>query len=158
MKRGLQAVFYTFFSRKFLTFCLLGCINTFDASLISYLASFIMQENIAANVGYLGSLVIAFFLSCRFIFKKSPTLKAMIRFFISYIPNYIIFNLVSAISINAWHWQPEWGTALAIMVGGPITFVIIKIYAFGTPHPFHLHRSESKTDTDSEDKNNFKGE
>ncbi len=140
MKRGIQAIFYTFFSRKFLTFCLLGCVNTFNASLLTYFADFVLQKNLAANFGYIGSLIIAFFLNCKFIFKKPPTLKAMIRFCISYIPNYIIFNLVSAIAINAWHLEPEWGTALSVMVGGPITFVIIKVYAFGTPREIRVHR------------------
>ena len=149
MRRSLKAIYYTFFSRKFLTFCLLGCINTFNAALISFLVEYILQENVASIVGYLGSLTIAFFLSCRFVFKRTPTTKAAIRFFISYIPNFIIFNLVSIITINAWHWNVEWATALSVMVGGPITFFIIKIYAFGSPHFFNMDKKRADDDSEN---------
>ena len=134
----------TFLNRRFLTFCLLGCVNTFNASLFSFIAEFLLHKNLAAIFGYLASLVVAFFLSCRFVFKKPPKLSSIIRFFISYIPNFILFNLVSIIAINAWGWRVEWATAVAIMIGGPLTFVIIKLYAFGSPHKFANIR---KTDT-----------
>ena len=58
-------------------------------------------------------------------------MKKYLRFLISYIPNLIIYTLVSFITINLWQLDQFWATVLATAAGGPITFVIIKIYAFG---------------------------
>ena len=82
-------------------------------------------------MGYAVALSIAYLLSSRFIFFSKPNIHKYIRFVISYIPNFIIFYLVTFITISKWELPQFWGTALAAVVGGPITYVIIKIYAFG---------------------------
>lgn len=114
----------------FIQFCLLGIINTFNDALFSWLAHFIMQENVAAVAGYAVALTIAFFLSCKVIFKSKPDFRKYIRFIISYIPNFIIFFLVTFITINTLHLPQFWATVLAAMAGGPVTYIIIKLYAF----------------------------
>lgn len=121
----------TFLSKGFLEFCILGFINCFNDSLFSWIAEKVFQKNVAAVVGYAVSLTIAFFLTSRFIFKSQPTVKKYYRFLLSYIPNFIIFFLVSIITINAWHLHQFVATFIAAAAGGPITYLIIKIYAFG---------------------------
>ena len=123
---------HTFLSRGFIEFCALGLINTFNDSFFSWLISLLLgRGNLAAVLGYAVALSIAYMLSCRVIFKKKPSYKSYIRFLISYIPNFIIFFLVTFITINTWHLPQFWATAIAAAAGGPITYVIIKIYAFG---------------------------
>lgn len=121
----------TFVSKKFAEFCVLGVINTFNDALFSWAAHYLMQENAAAVVGYFIALTISFFLSGRVIFKKTPTLKRYIRYVISYIPNFLIYFLVTFITINTLGLNQFLGTVFAAMAGGPITYIIIKIYAFG---------------------------
>ena len=122
----------TFLSRGFIEFCLLGLVNTFNDSLFSWLFSLLVgRGNLAAALGYSVALSIAYMLTCKVIFKNRPGLKSYFRFIVSYIPNFIIFFLVTFITINTWHLPQFWATALAAMAGGPITYVIIKIYAFG---------------------------
>ena len=121
----------TFVSKKFIAFCCLGVINTFNDAFFSWLYHFVMQENVAAVLGYFSALTIGFFLSSRFIFKKTPTLNRYIRYGISYIPNFIIYFLVTFITINTMNLPQFWGTVLAAMMGGPITFIIMKVYTFG---------------------------
>ena len=91
-----------FLNKKFIGFCAIGIINTFNTAFFSWLAHFKIQENISAHIG----------------------------FFISLTINYIL-TLVSFITINLWQLDQFWATVLATAAGGPITFVIIKIYAFG---------------------------
>ncbi len=110
---------------------MLGVVNTFNDAFFSWLAHFVMQENVAAVLGYFIALTIGFFISCRVIFKTTPTLSRYIRFGVSYIPNFIIYFLVTFITINTMELPQFWATVLAAMAGGPITFVIIKVYAFG---------------------------
>ena len=121
----------TFVSKKFICFCALGVINTFNDAFFSWIYHFVMQENVAAVLGYFTALTIGFFLSSRFIFKKPPALNRYIRYGISYIPNFIIYFLVTFITINTLNLPQFWGTVLAAMMGGPITFVIMKVYTFG---------------------------
>ena len=123
----------TFLSKGFIEFCALGLINTFNDSFFSWMFSlipFIGRGNLAAVMGYGVALSIAYFLTCKIIFKNKPNLKSYLRFLVSYVPNFIIFYLVTFITINTWHLHQFWATALAAAAGGPITFVIIKIYAF----------------------------
>ncbi len=121
----------TFVSKYFIEFCVLGVINTLNDAIFSSFYHWLgLQDNVAAVVGYYTALTIAFFLSSRFIFKKRPSLKRYIRFFVSYIPNFIIFFLVTFVTINTMGLPQFWGTILAAMVGGPVTFVIMKIYTF----------------------------
>ena len=122
----------TFLSRGFIEFCALGIVNTFNDSLFSWLISLLVgRGNLAAALGYMGALSIAYLLTCKVIFKNKPSVKSYVRFLISYIPNFIIFFLVTFITINTWHLHQFWATAIAAAAGGPITYVIIKVYAFG---------------------------
>lgn len=121
----------TFISKKFIEFCVLGLVNTFDHGLFSKLFSLVMQPNAAYVVGFFCSNIIAYFLSSYIIFKKNPHLQRYIRFIISYIPNLIIGFLVTFITINTMQLPQFWGTVIAAAVGGPVTFVIMKVYTFG---------------------------
>ncbi len=122
----------TFVSKKFIYFCGLGVINTLNDAIFSLIYHELgLQDNIAAVLGYFTAFTIAFFLSSYFIFKSKPALDRYIKFFISYIPNFIIFFLVTFITINTMELPQFWGTILAAMAGGPITFVIMKVYTFG---------------------------
>ena len=121
----------TFVSKKFIAFCCLGAINTLNDAIFSSVYHLIgLQDNVAAVLGYYTALTIAFFLSSHFIFKRKPILQRYIRFFVSYIPNFIIFFLVTFITINTMELPQFWGTILAAMMGGPVTFIIMKIYTF----------------------------
>ena len=119
-------------SKNFIEFCVLGVINTLNDAIFSSVYNwFGLQNNIAAVLGYFTALTIAFFFSCFFIFKRKPSLNRYVKFLISYIPNFIIFFLVTFITINTMGLPQFWGTILAAVAGGPITFVIMKVYAFG---------------------------
>ncbi|MBQ2933908.1 MAG: GtrA family protein [Clostridia bacterium] len=121
----------TFVSKRFIMFCLLGVFNTFNHSWLSTVFSYVMQANLAYAVGNYFSLSIAFFLSSYFVFKRSPSVIRYIRFLMCYIPSFIIGFLMGFITLNILGLHQFWGTALAAITGGPITFVIIKVYTFG---------------------------
>ncbi len=121
-----------FLTKGFIEFCVIGVINTFNDAVFSLLFHKMgLQGNAAAVLGFFIALTIAFFLNCRVIFKRRPKLKRYIRFVVSYIPNFIIYFLVTFITINTMKLPQFWGTVLAAVAGGPITYIIIKVYAFG---------------------------
>ena len=130
MKNFLLKLKRTFFNIGFLEYCAIGFLNIFNSALFSSLASLIMQENAAAVFGYICSVTIAFVLNCYLIFKKKPSLRRYFRFAISYIPNFIFYFTGSFFTLNLLGLPQFWGTVLASMIGGPITFLIIKLYTF----------------------------
>lgn len=121
----------TFLNKKFIGFCLIGIINTFNTAFFSWLLHFRIQDNIAAHIGYFISLTINYVLNSLVVFKSRLTLKKYFKFILSYIPNLIIYTFVTLLTINVFHLGQFWATVLATMAGGPITFVIIKLFTFG---------------------------
>lgn len=133
MRHKFKIIADIFLCRNFLFFTLLGSFNTFNAATVSSLTSRFLQDNIAAIVGYLASISISYFLNSKLVFRRKPSLKRYGKFLISYIPTFIIYSLVTFITINTWGLPQFWGTVLAAITGGPITFTIVKLYAFGKP-------------------------
>ena len=122
----------TFLNKKFIGYCLIGIINTFNTAFFSWLAHFKVQENIAAYIGYFISLTINYILNSIIVFKNRLNFRRYLRFLLSYVPNFIIYTLVSLLTINVMQINQFWATVLATAAGAPITFVIIKLFAFGS--------------------------
>lgn len=130
MEKKLKMFSKTFFSVKFLGFCLIGIINTLNSAFFSWLTHLFLQENLAAVCGYIISLTINYVLNSTLIFKKKLSLRSLFRFTLSYIPNFIIYFLITFLTINTLNFSQFIGTVIAAMAGGPVTFIIIKLYAF----------------------------
>ena len=71
------------------------------------------------------------FLNSYVIFKRPPSLKRYIRFLIAYVPYFTIGFLVTFITMNTLHLSQFTATVLAAVAGGPITFIVMRVYAFG---------------------------
>ncbi len=131
MQRLLSGFKHTFVSKKFIGYCLIGIVNTFNTAFFSWLAHFRVQENVAAYIGYFISLTINYILNSIIVFKNRLALRRYFRFLLSYVPNFFIYTLVSLLTINVMQINQFWATVLATAAGAPITFVIIKLFAFG---------------------------
>lgn len=131
MQRLLCGLRHTFVSKKFIGYCFIGIFNTFNTAFFSWLAHFRVQDNIAAYIGYFISLTVNYILNSIIVFKNRLALRRYFRFLLSYVPNFIIYTLVSLLTINVMHINQFWATVLATAAGAPVTFVIIKLFAFG---------------------------
>ena len=121
----------TFLNEYFIKFCILGIFNTVVHGVLSKIFSLVLQPNAAFALGFFGSNVIAFLLNSYVIFNKPASLKRYIRFLIAYIPYFTIGFLVTFITINTLKLPQFTATVLAAVACGPITFVIMRVYAFG---------------------------
>ena len=90
----------TFFSYNFIMFVVIGVINTLNSVWISYLLSLALDANLSFAAGYIISLGIAYILNSVFNFKQKLSFVRFIKFAISYIPNFIIQNVVVIIVYN----------------------------------------------------------
>lgn len=119
-----------FLSIEFMKFVIIGVINTFNGTLFSYIYSSFLNENIAFIFGYITGLLISYLLNSYFTFKESLSIQKFIRFAISYIPNFLIQYIVVLIVINILGWYNLIAYGLAALIGVPVTFIIMKLFAF----------------------------
>lgn len=120
----------TFFTKQFFIFVTIGLINTFIGVVFSYIFSSFLNENIAFVVGYICGLFISYLLNSFFTFKEALDFNKFIKFAISYIPNFIIQNIVVLIVFNMMGLHKLIAYILAAIIGVPITFILMKFFAF----------------------------
>lgn len=120
-----------FLSLEFFMFILIGCVNTINGIVFSWLYSLLFNANFAFVCGYITSLAIAYILNSKIIFKQKLCFEKFIKFCISYIPNFIIQNLTVLLLYNVLGWYKLIAFAAAAVIGIPVTFVFVKIFAFG---------------------------
>ncbi|KAI3349475.1 GtrA family protein, partial [Clostridium botulinum] len=63
-------------------------------------------------------------------FRENLDLNKFIKFSISYIPNFIIQNIVVLIVFNVMGLHKLIAYVLAAIIGVPVTFVLMKFFAF----------------------------
>ncbi|WP_278832154.1 GtrA family protein [Mitsuokella multacida] len=132
MRVDWQTVKHHFFTRAFLLFLVVGTINTFLCSfLATVIEPLVGNANLAFNIGYLLSNVNAYLLNSVFVFPTRMTLVRYVKFFLSYVPNYIIQNAIVFVAYNLLGLPSIASYLLAAILGVPITFLCVKIFAFG---------------------------
>ncbi len=120
----------TFVNTKFMQFCLFGVVNTFNTAIFSQIfVWFDVAENLSAIIGYILSLQIAFLLTSKYIFRAKPTIGKYYRFLLSYLPSFLVYVMLHAI-ISENVDTTFVATLISVLLSGPITFAIVKIYAF----------------------------
>ena len=120
-----------FFSREFFSFLIVGGINTINGILCSYIYSIFLDVNVSFVLGYITALTISYILNSTLVFRQSMGFVKFIKFCISYIPNFIIQNIFVWIFYNMLGWNKLIVFALAAVIGVPVTFIIMKFFAFG---------------------------
>jgi putative flippase GtrA len=70
-------------------------------------------------------------MNSRFVFHDTLSVSRFIKFFVSYIPNYIIQNIIVVIFYNWLGYPPIVSYLIAAILGIPVTFLLVKLFAFG---------------------------
>jgi putative flippase GtrA len=130
MESVIQKFKNTFFTKEFIIFLIIGVVNTFNGTIFSYIYSSFFNENIAFIVGYISGLFISYILNSFITFKEKLTFSKFIKFSISYIPNFIIQNIVVIIIFNMMGLNKLIAYMLAAIIGVPVTFILMKFFAF----------------------------
>lgn len=119
----------TFFSKQFIIFITIGIINTFNGSAFSYIFSNFLKPNTAFLPGYISGLLISYLLNSFITFKEKLSFEKLIKFIISSIPNFIVQYIV-VIACTSVGLHKLIAYMLAAIIGVPITFILIKFFAF----------------------------
>lgn len=122
---------HMFINPEFFMFLVVGVINTLSNVIFSTIYSmFIPSTTIAFLPGYITSNVVSYLLNSALTFKERLGFVKFIKFFISYIPNFIIQTLIVWLFDTFIHGPSIIAYAVAAVIGVPVTFVIMKIFAF----------------------------
>ena len=119
-----------FFSFEFFRFLVIGCVNTLNGVVFSYLFSRALPAQVAFWCGYVLSLGISYLLNSAITFHERLSFPKMLRFFVSYIPNFLIQNVVVFLVHGVFGGTELLAYILAAVIGIPVTFLILKLFAF----------------------------
>ena len=120
-----------FFNRAFIMFLVVGCINTFNGVFLAWLLEFVSPwNNLNFNIGYIIGNIVAYWLNCKLVFPSPMSVRQYVRFAISYIPNYLIQNIIVLIFFNWLGFPSVVSYIIAAILGIPVTFLMVKIFTF----------------------------
>jgi len=119
-----------FLNKEFILFIIIGVINTFNGVVFSFIYSSLLNENLAFILGYISGLAVSYILNSYITFKEKLAFTKFIKFAISYIPNFIIQNIVVIITFNILGLHKLIAYCLAAIIGIPVTFILLKFFAF----------------------------
>jgi HAD superfamily phosphoserine phosphatase-like hydrolase len=121
----------TFFTPNFFIFVFCGGCGTLVNFLFSLLFSEKLNETLSYVFGYGLSLFVTYLLNSFLIFKQKLSPGRFVKFVVSYIPNFLILFTFVAVLLNIFHVWKVIVYAGAAVFGLPVTYLIVKIFAFG---------------------------
>jgi putative flippase GtrA len=119
-----------FFSPEFFRFLVIGCINAFNGVLFAYLLSLLFPAQVSFICGYLLSLVISYVINSLFTFHEIISISKMLKFMVSYIPNFLIQNAVVFVLLTLLRLPELLSFTVAAVIGVPVTFILLKLFTF----------------------------
>ncbi len=129
---GLKKVARTFVSRHFLMYIIIGSFNTLNTAVISHLLSKIIYDYPSSYLAFVIALSIGYVLNAKVNFHHKLMLSEYLKFMSIYIPHFIIFAAISTIALSIWNFPPFWATVTASVAGAPITYLVMRFFAFGS--------------------------
>jgi putative flippase GtrA len=120
----------TYFSKDFILFVFCGGTGTLVNFVFASLISIRIEPTLAYVLGYAISLFATYALNARLIFNDKLNLISFFKFLGSYIPNFLILFSFVAVFINIFFWNKILVYALAGLLGLPVTFILVKLFAF----------------------------
>ncbi|MBQ3124273.1 MAG: haloacid dehalogenase-like hydrolase [Clostridia bacterium] len=121
-----------FFSKEFIKFVFVGVASTlFNVVFSAIYRIFIPDTTLAFLPGYITANVFSYLLNSLMTFKERLSFIKYIKYFISYIPNFIIQTIIVFAYAKLFPTSPDiWAYIAAAIIGVPVTFVIMKMFTF----------------------------
>ncbi len=120
-----------FSASEFFRFLSIGIINVFSSTFFSWLFSILLRSaNISFVFGYLLSLTCSYLLNSNIVFRKKLTFIKYIKFCISYIPNFLIQNIIVYVEYNLLSLDAFLSYFIAGAIAFPLTFILLKLKVF----------------------------
>ena len=117
-----------FFNKQFLTFGIIGGINTVGSVLIyMLLVSFNVQVGLASLLGDCLTMIVSYFLNMRFTYHEKPNLKSFVTFPISYVPGTLLNMIFTVIFVDVLGAPKMIAKALALPITIPLNYLTMSV-------------------------------
>jgi len=126
----IQKMKENFLTKDFLLFVLCGGMGTVTNFLVSLIVSTRLDPVLSYVIAYGISLFVTYTLNAKLVFSAALKPKDFIRFVISYVPNFFILFSFVYVFINRLYWNKVIVYALAGLLGIPVTYILVKVFAF----------------------------
>jgi len=120
-----------FLTKDFALFVLCGGIGTLANVVCSSLFSTLFHPVLSYGLGYAFSMAVTYTLNAKWVFRQQKTWAGFGRFVISYLPNFMILFTFVSVLIGVFGWNRFFVYLLAGCLGLPLTFILVKVFAFG---------------------------
>lgn len=113
-----------FFTKQFLSFGIIGFINTFVANGLYML--FVKMEIAVGLASLLGdglTMILSYFMNMKFTYHQKPSLKSAVTFPLSYVPGMIISALVVILVVDIGHAPELWAKLIALPIYVPVNYL-----------------------------------
>ena len=131
----LQKIKEKFFNKQFLSFGIIGFINTFNAQALYMLfVKLGFQVGVASLLGDALAMVFSYFMNMHFTYHQKPSLKSAVTFPLSYVPGMLISALMVILVVDLAHAPEMWAKLIALPIYVPVNFLCMSfiVKVFGT--------------------------
>lgn len=125
----IKKLYYKFFNKKFLVFCVIGAINTLLAQLIYvFLVGYnLLDPGIASVVGDVSTIAVSYILNMKLTYHEQFSFKSAISFPISYIPGTIINMIIILVVVNILHFPKIFAKVISLPITIPMNYLCVSI-------------------------------
>ncbi|MBR5290119.1 MAG: GtrA family protein [Erysipelotrichaceae bacterium] len=117
-----------FLNKQFLTFGLIGAMNTIGSVLIYMLfVSLGFDVAIASLLGDCLTMIASYFLNMRFTYHQPVSLKSFVTFPLSYVPGTLLNMIFTVILVDVLHAPKMIAKALALPITIPLNYITMSI-------------------------------
>lgn len=120
-----------FASKEFIFFLTAGGAGTLSNFAISSFLSLYIDPVVSYVFGYLFSLIVTYLINAKIAFKAGFNFVSFVKFAVSYFPNFLILVIVVYIFVEQFGFNPILSYGIAALTGIPLTFLLVKFFAFG---------------------------
>ncbi len=117
-----------FLNKDIFRFILTGGLNTFDYYLVYLILFQIVELNYLTShiTAFLASAFISFFVTTKYTFNETITLKKFIMFPLTFLPNLLISTFFTIFFVNLNILSKTYASLIAMFVAIPVTFIVSK--------------------------------
>ena len=121
-----QTVKEKFLNKQFITFGIIGVINTLSSQLFYMLFVFVkLNVGIASILGDALSMIGSYFMNMHFTYHKKVSWKSAVTFPISYLPGMIISAVIVLIVVDWCHGPEMWAKLISLPLYIPVNYLVM---------------------------------
>ena len=124
-----------FFNKRFLSFGIIGFINTLVSNLLYMLfVSKGMEVGTASITGDVLTMILSYFMNMHFTYHEKPSWKTAVSFPLSYIPGILISAIITLIVVHVFHGPELYAKLIALPIYVPVNFLCMSfiVKTFGS--------------------------